>query len=210
MAKILVFSNQKGGTGKSTMCIQFANYLSAKGESVAVLDADPQQSIYHLRQRETQTNPDVTPIWQVWQLAGQSNVKNIMEKAKAMEGWILIDCPGTINDKNLLPIFEASDAAIIPFRYDDFVVDSTISFVKVLKQRSNAKIFFLPNIIDVRVKMPNEETIREMFKKVGHVLPRIKQGVAIQRLSTLVAQDEYQRKAVMFTIDDFIENLKLT
>ena len=59
MAKIIVFSNRKGGTGKSTLCIQFANYLVSKGHNVAVLDADPQQSIIDLRNREVTTNPDV-------------------------------------------------------------------------------------------------------------------------------------------------------
>ena len=38
MAKIIVISNSKGGTGKSTLCMQFANYLVAQDKSVAVLD----------------------------------------------------------------------------------------------------------------------------------------------------------------------------
>ena len=35
--KKIVFANQKGGVGKSTLCILFANYLAAKGRDVVSL-----------------------------------------------------------------------------------------------------------------------------------------------------------------------------
>ena len=38
MAKIIVIANGKGGTGKSTLCIHLANYLTSIGKAVAVLD----------------------------------------------------------------------------------------------------------------------------------------------------------------------------
>ena len=33
---IILFGNQKGGCGKTTNCIQFANYLVEKGKEVLV------------------------------------------------------------------------------------------------------------------------------------------------------------------------------
>lgn len=43
MAKIISFSNQKGGVGKSTLCIQTAFYLCEQQDiSVLVIDMDPQ------------------------------------------------------------------------------------------------------------------------------------------------------------------------
>ena len=41
--KIIIFSNIKGGVGKTTLCSLFATSLAESGESVAVLDADLQQ-----------------------------------------------------------------------------------------------------------------------------------------------------------------------
>ena len=38
MAKIIVIANGKGGTGKSTLCIHLANYLTSIGKAVAVDD----------------------------------------------------------------------------------------------------------------------------------------------------------------------------
>jgi chromosome partitioning protein len=78
--------------------------------------------------------------------------------------------------------------------------------VKVLNAAHiTAKKLFLPNYIDVRVKNPNEESIREMFRKAGSILPRIKQGVAIQRVSTLRPIDMYQQKAIMYTIEEILK-----
>ena len=49
MAKIIVVANGKGGTGKSTLCIHIANYLTSLGKAVAVLDADEGQTIVKMR-----------------------------------------------------------------------------------------------------------------------------------------------------------------
>lgn len=42
MTKIISFANQKGGVGKSTLCIQMAFYLQEKNKKVLVVDMDPQ------------------------------------------------------------------------------------------------------------------------------------------------------------------------
>ena len=204
MAKIIVISNSKGGTGKSTLCMQFANYLVAQGKSVAVLDCDEGQSVMELRQMELRQSQDATLPWEVYNATSIS--RSFVERARAMENvYILVDCPGSLNP-NLLPFFQNADAIVIPFRYDDVVVLRTMTFVKVLNAAHiTAKKLFLPNYIDVRVKNPNEESIREMFRKAGSILPRIKQGVAIQRVSTLRPIDMYQQKAIMYTIEEILK-----
>lgn len=42
MAHRTVFAHHKGGTGKTTACVNIAGFLSEKGEDVLVVDADPQ------------------------------------------------------------------------------------------------------------------------------------------------------------------------
>ena len=111
-------------------------------------------------------------------------------------GYVLIDCPGTLNDPALLKVFQAADAAVIPFRYDDFMIDSTFTFTKVLmKEAPQAKKIYVPNIIKMGVRYALQDSATEMFSKAGVVTFRVKDGVAIQRLSTLYAQDQYQEAA---------------
>ena len=52
--KKVVFANQKGGVGKSTLCILFANYLASKGKDVCIIDTDLQKTILMQRQKDAQ------------------------------------------------------------------------------------------------------------------------------------------------------------
>ena len=47
MGKIISFSNQKGGTGKTTLAANLAVLWSNSNYKVAVLDADAQKSLTH-------------------------------------------------------------------------------------------------------------------------------------------------------------------
>ncbi len=43
VAKVITFANVKGGSGKSTLCINMAAILIRAGYSVALIDADQQK-----------------------------------------------------------------------------------------------------------------------------------------------------------------------
>ena len=46
LAKIITFANVKGGTGKSTLCVNLAAALSSLGYSLSVIDADQQSCAF--------------------------------------------------------------------------------------------------------------------------------------------------------------------
>ena len=73
---IILFGNQKGGCGKTTNCIQFANYLVEKGKEVLVLDLDFQRSLSDRRKEDIATY-DNEPKYEVIQ-TDISNVAKII------------------------------------------------------------------------------------------------------------------------------------
>lgn len=45
MCKIITVSNQKGGTGKTTSCVNLGIGLASEGKRVLLIDSDPQGSL---------------------------------------------------------------------------------------------------------------------------------------------------------------------
>src|SRR5574344_490892 len=99
----VVFANQKGGVGKTTLCTLFANYLANKKENVLVVDADLQKSIYTQRQSDAQVYEDEPPYEvQAILLDSLENVHKIMDFASQLPGYVLFDAPGNISEDGLV------------------------------------------------------------------------------------------------------------
>ena len=97
--KIVIFSNIKGGVGKTTLCALFANHLIEHGFPSFVIDADLQASLFRHRQREKDAAPDAQIPWNVEMLdmSDHKRLVQVMGKLKEVPGIVLIDCPGNLN-----------------------------------------------------------------------------------------------------------------
>jgi len=101
---LIVFANEKGGTGKSTTAVHTAIALTALGHSVGLLDLDPRQRTV-TRYLETRAEParrrsiDLSaPDFAVFQ---GDNVAALDEQAAAVaEGkdFLIVDTPGRDDD----------------------------------------------------------------------------------------------------------------
>ena len=151
--KIVIFSNIKGGVGKTTLCALFANHLIEHGFPSFVIDADLQASLFRHRQREKDAAPDAQIPWNVEMLdtSDHKRLVQVMGKLKEVPGIVLIDCPGNLNDRNLAYIYQSADTAIVPISFDADTVDATGIFVKALKSVSSAGL----------ISSPTESTRRE-------------------------------------------------
>lgn len=213
--KIVIFSNIKGGVGKTTLCALFASYLAERGYPVIAIDADLQASLYRHRQREKDVAPDVQAPWNVDLLdtAKGDHLKNVMSKLKTVPGIVLIDCPGNLNDRNLEYIYKSADTAIIPISFDADTVDATGIFVKALKTVSSANLVFIPNRINTSERKSEELRQRaqttEFLGLVGVVMPTVKQSVSVKRYTTLYPLERNQLAAVEPSFCKIIEELKL-
>lgn len=214
--RIIVFANQKGGVGKSTLCMMFANYLANQGEPVAVIDADLQQTIFEQRQAELANASSDVP-WDVVSVDTTicSNVKDAMNMATTFPGTILVDAPGNISDDNLLPIYADADYIISPITYHPNVVASTKKFASIMEQLKEGlgasfKMWFVPNMIDDRKKHNLEELKHNAWLALhqhGEILTRINNRAWLERTSTLTLNSQ-QLGSVQFAFDRIVKEIE--
>lgn len=204
--RIIAFANQKGGAGKTTLCVMMAHWLAREGCKVLVYDADAQQTLYDHRQDDLKANPGYPIPWEVKKLNALDYNLTVreLETAAKFNGYVLIDAPGALVFPGLVPILQSADIVVIPFAYDYNVMKSTIKFIKALLSdtvgQETKRLFFVPNKIEDNVGTKDEKEQNEKSKadleKLGTVTFRVKKGVAVQRYSTLSCT-EYQMKATM-------------
>ena len=198
--RIITFANQKGGVGKTTLCTLFAEYLSAKGEPVRVLDCDLQQTIYTKRNEDTRKYPgnampfEVQPV----EITIPQNVKILMDSIKNSKeriGNVLIDAPGNLSQQGLVPIFVMSDYIICPFQFESSSINSTATFVgfilklqKMIPQMRTHMVFVVNRWMKTYGRKPEWELWNKTEDHLGHfglVAPRIEQKAEMQRYNTM-------------------------
>ena len=209
--KIVIFSNIKGGVGKTTLCALFASYLAEHGYPVIAIDADLQASLFRHRQREKDVAPEAQVPWNVELLdtANREHLKHVMDKLKDVPGIVLIDCPGNLNDRNLEYIYKSADAAIIPISFDADTVDATGKFIKPKKTLTSAGLIFIPNRINTSERKSEELRQRtqttEFLGLVGTVVPTVKQSVSVKRYTTLYPLEKSQLAVIEPAFGKIIE-----
>lgn len=181
---IIAFGNQKGGTGKSTLTILLANYLSlVQKRAVLVLDMDYQRSVFtryeESRILENQQPYEVLDV----ELEQYAAIQDLFSKHPNQI--ILIDLPGKIDDDALLPVLKSVDRFVIPYAYDQFSYQATVLFSYVaMEVNPKAQLFFVPNRLKRSVNYQLLEQVNAEFAQMGTVTDALFDRVAFQRIST--------------------------
>ena len=215
----IVFANQKGGVGKSTLCMLFANYLAWKKQDVCLIDTDLQKTIMMQRKKDREIYEDMEEPYTVQDFDVQDPelMQQLMESASQTEGFVLFDSPGNVSEDGLVPMFTGADFIICPYEYEEKTLDSTGTFIQVinaLRQTTpemNARLFFVPNRIDVRIGTADElrmwKQTDAIFKQLGSVTPRITARASLKRINTFEITAP-QRDAVKAAFDFMIRRRK--
>lgn len=197
---IMAFANQKGGVGKTTLCACFANYLANMGVNVRIIDCDRQQSIMKCRKRDLSRYKDCIPPYPIdgFRLIDRDKMRNLISEvySNSEDEVVLFDCPGSMTDSWLIPLFVNTDLVVIPYHYDDVTIASTSEFILYLEKIHNSisrdippHIFLIPNISDKRVGTYSEikkwNLTREKFDMHGTVTPQITRKADMERISTV-------------------------
>jgi chromosome partitioning protein len=133
---IIAFAHQKGGVGKSTLCLNVALAL-AHDLKVAIADLDPQGSLTDISDMFTSVTFVPTP-------------QRLTELKAFPYDLICVDTPPYLSDR-LHDLFTVSDVVIIPTRagvFDALAIRRTVEMVKRAQgEKPNLKAGIVLNMI---------------------------------------------------------------
>jgi len=130
-AKIFSVANQKGGTGKTTLCMNFAAGLSNRGR-VLVVDADPQGSASQWSSLSSDDKPFPVSVISI----GGNLTREVQRFANDYD-FIVIDCPPTLETGVMQAAMQVSDSLLIP------VLPSPVDLwasIRIMEALEHAKI----------------------------------------------------------------------
>lgn len=183
-AKILTVANQKGGAGKTTVTMNLAGSMAARGYRVLVVDADPQGTAV---QYAAQAEEGSFPARVVGLAAAGAKVHNELRKHIADNDIIIVDTPPSIDAVQPSSAMLVSDLIIVP------VPPSPPDLWAVLPVRQKIEQISVTNeTVVVRLLLNKFNSRRALAGPAMAALEEIGIPVLNRRLSALTA---YQNAA---------------
>ncbi|AVF49528.1 hypothetical protein AL492_00250 [Elizabethkingia anophelis] len=208
---IITFATQKGGAGKTTLALAFANYLSMVSErKINVFDFDYQKSFFNKwKEDEYSVLPklyDVEVIGDEDEEQPFADLEKIIDLKESKEIY-LFDLAGTL-DQKYSDLLIYSDFIIIPFEYSDVSVKSTLVFKNLLGLlESEAERIFIRSKYDKGYKYLNQKEMDIEISKYGTLIesPVYKRN-CLQTIDTRKLTYE-QKNAIKRPFNEIIEEI---
>ena len=193
-SRIITIANQKGGVGKSTLCMLLANYLNKVVHIPvgAIIDTDFQKSIVKKRDEDHKKYMGTTVVdpYQVvsYSLSNHSQIPEFIDQLKKTNHTYIIDTPGSLNDNGVFSFLALADFIICPFNYSELSLTSTTRFLMYwqnLKEEARSKTGFeintemilvpclKPKSIGTESERQLWNLIKSEFEKLYRVAPEI-------------------------------------
>ncbi|MFC7705353.1 ParA family partition ATPase [Plastorhodobacter daqingensis] len=108
--RVITVAQQKGGSGKTTLAVNLAVVLSARGFRVAVLDTDPQGSLgrWFMTRRERLGDAGLA-----FSTASAWGVSYECDKLRRDADFVIVDTPPKV-DADLRPALREADLILVP------------------------------------------------------------------------------------------------
>ena len=150
LSKVITISQQKGGTGKTTLAVHLAmGFIKYHNFKVAVVDTDPQGSLgkwFMIRSENKIANDNLTfKTASLW--GAQYESKNL----KKDHDVVIIDTPPKI-ESDARPSIESADLVLIPVAASHVDFWATGAIVEIAK-KANKKIMIQINRANQRSKL---------------------------------------------------------
>ena len=174
MGKVITFSNQKGGSGKSTLSANLAVLWSNSGYKVAVIDADPQKSLtYWLSERKKYYGAD--DIGLNFYNFDIRNLTDEVKKIKRKYDFIIIDSPPAITFETL-QIIKASNGVFVPVQPSPLDLMATLPFLQIAREERKKPLIILNRVMP-RAKLTEAMILRLRYSGAKIARSRISSKV---------------------------------
>jgi chromosome partitioning protein len=174
MGKVIAFSNQKGGSGKSTLSANLAVLWSNSGYKVAAIDADPQKSLtYWLSERKKYYGADDIGI-----NFYNFDIRNLAEEVKKIKrkyDFIIIDSPPAITFETL-QIIKASNGVFVPVQPSPLDLMATLPFLQIAREERKKPLIILNRVMP-RAKLTDAMILRLRYSGAKIARSRISSKV---------------------------------
>ena len=169
LSKVITISQQKGGTGKTTLAVHLAMaFIKYHNLKVAVIDTDPQGSLgkwFMIRTEKKVSNENLTfKTASLW--GAQYEAKTL----KNDHDIVIIDTPPKI-ESDARPAIEAADLVLIPMAASHVDFWATGAIVEIAK-KANKKILAQINRSSQRSKLMDKtkDFIKSLDLKPTHTI----------------------------------------
>ena len=153
LSKVITISQQKGGTGKTTLAVHLAiAFIKYHGLKVAIIDTDPQGSLgkwFMIREERKVSNENLT-----FKTASLWGAQYESKTLKNDHDVVIIDTPPKI-ESDARPSIEAADLVLIPMAASHVDFWATGAIVEIAK-KANKKILAQINRSSQRSKLINK------------------------------------------------------
>ncbi len=123
--RILVI-NSKGGSGKTTLSTNLAAWLSCRGESTVLIDADPQGSASFWL---TKRSPELPAIFGVKIEENSRITKSFQWRAPRDTRWLITDAAPGLSDVALNELVQTHDMIMVPVLPSDIDIRASARFI---------------------------------------------------------------------------------
>lgn len=122
--KTILVANPKGGSGKTTLSVNVAGFLANRGQRVALLDLDRQQS---------------ASLWLGTRPADLPPVHTLNSKKEQAHNWLVIDSPAGLHGKNLAHSLKLASKIIVPVAPSLFDLHASRDFLQILSEEKSVR-----------------------------------------------------------------------
>ncbi|MDH7640378.1 division plane positioning ATPase MipZ [Sphingomonas oryzagri] len=153
-AHLIVFANEKGGTGKSTTAVHVAVALAAQGRRVAVIDLDTRQRtmVRYLENRAASARKEqvelASPRFEVFDPEKDANILGRIDALAEDAEFVIVDTPGR-DDPYAMKAVTRADTLVTPIN-DSFIDLDLIGQVDPDTYRIKRPSFYAEVVWDAR------------------------------------------------------------